>query len=116
MDVEKYKLTEAEERLIDKYLNFYRDLATGKREANTEEQKHFVKVCHGLARAETEHELAYAKYMRLQAIKYETDERVDSGIPKYEEGYPRPGWSNENDWKKMKKGDYAEMKKRSRED
>jgi hypothetical protein len=37
------------------------------------------------------------------------------GIPEYEEGYPKPGWCNDEDWKQMKKGDYADMKKHHRE-
>ena len=34
-----------------------------------------------------------------------------SPIPDYEEGYPRPGWFTDEDWKKMRSQDYAAMKK-----
>ena len=32
-------------------------------------------------------------------------------VPEYEEGTPRPGWFTDDDWKKMRKQDYAAMKK-----
>lgn len=45
MEVEKYQLTDAEEKLIEQYLTFYRELATGEQQPTTDAQKHFVKVC-----------------------------------------------------------------------
>jgi hypothetical protein len=36
-------------------------------------------------------------------------------IPEYEEGTPRPGWANNSDWKKMRSGQYSDMKKRQRD-
>jgi len=59
-------LTAEEQQLLDKYIPFYRDLETGRREPETEEQKHFVRVTLGQAVAETPHEMAYAKYMRIR--------------------------------------------------
>jgi hypothetical protein len=59
-------LTPEEQQLLDKYMSFYRDLETGRRQPETEEQKHFVRVILGQAAAETPHEIAYAKYMRMQ--------------------------------------------------
>lgn len=115
MAAEKYQLTEVEEMLIDRHLNFYRELASGARQPETDAQKHFVKVSQGHAKSENEHELAYAKYMRLQAIRRVAESPNEEAIPKYEEGFPRPGWSDENDWRKMKKSNYNEMKKRGRE-
>jgi hypothetical protein len=35
-------------------------------------------------------------------------------IPEYEEGTPRPGWASDSDWKKMRSGQYSDMKKRQR--
>lgn len=93
MNVEIYQLTESEEALIDKHLTFYRELTTGKRQPTTEAQKHFAIVFQGRAKAETEHEIAYAKYLRLEALKRDAESRMSEGIPKYEEGFPRPGWS-----------------------
>ena len=38
-----------------------------------------------------------------------------SDISEYEEGYPKPGWFTDEDWKKMRSQDYADMKKHHRE-
>jgi uncharacterized protein YifE (UPF0438 family) len=38
-----------------------------------------------------------------------------SEIPEYEEGYPKPDWFTDEDWKKMKRQDYADMKKHHRD-
>jgi|GEM_PF-2399651 len=110
-------LTPEEQQLLDEHLSFYEDLETGQRKPKTEAQEHFVKVCMGKAKASTDHELAYVKYMRLRAkLRREQDEQRDSSsaIPEYEDGLPKPGWFTDEDWKKMRKGDYADMKSRSR--
>lgn len=114
MSVKIYQLTEREERLIDKHLTFYCQLAAGKRQPTTEAQKHFILVSQGRACAETEHEIAYAKYIRIEVQDREAKRKTTDGIPKYEEGFPRAGWSDERDWKQMERGDYADMKKRGR--
>src|SRR5947207_720717 len=62
-------LTPEEQQLLDKYIPFYRDLETGRRQPETEEQKHFVRVTLGQAVAETPHEMAYAKYMGMQHLR-----------------------------------------------
>jgi hypothetical protein len=59
-------LTDRERQLIYKYLEFYKALALGKRRPTTEAQKRFVAVTGGRARAESEHEVAYIKWKRLQ--------------------------------------------------
>ena len=41
--------------------------------------------------------------------------QVKSDIPEYEEGYPKPGWFTDDDWKKMRGQDYADMKKHHRD-
>lgn len=110
-------LTFDEQQLLDKHLSFYEDLETGQRNPETEAQEHFVEVCQGRAKASNDHELAYVKYMRLRAkSRREQEEQQDSSnsIPEYEEGLPKPGWFTDEDWKKMRKGDYADMKSRSR--
>jgi uncharacterized protein YifE (UPF0438 family) len=38
-----------------------------------------------------------------------------SNIPEYEEGYPKPDWFTDEDWKKMRRQDYADMKKHHRD-
>ena len=59
-------LTEAERDLLRRYLVCYRALETGLRTPSTEAQEHFVAVCEGREKAETVHEVTYAKYMRLR--------------------------------------------------
>lgn len=113
-----YELTEEEKKLLQKHLEFYRSLESGRRPPKTEAQKHFVAVCTGQARAETPHEIAYAKYMRLRAAERRHQSRSardKRGILEYEEGYPRPGWFPDEDWRKLKSRDYADLTQRNRE-
>jgi very-short-patch-repair endonuclease/uncharacterized protein YifE (UPF0438 family) len=105
------ELTEPEKRLIEKHLLFYRALAIGKHKPTTEAQQHFVAMCEGRVKAETEHEIAYVKYMRIQRAYKDSKSAKKEGIPEYEEGLPRPGWSTDDDLKKKRSGNYAEMKK-----
>jgi uncharacterized protein YifE (UPF0438 family) len=107
--------TQQEKVLLYKYFEFYRALETGKRKPNTAAQRHFVAVCQGRASAETVHEKAYAKYMRLRAMqrrKQYDETAAQQDIPEYEEGYPRPGWFTDEDWKKKRGQDFAEMNQR----
>jgi hypothetical protein len=73
-------------------------------------------MCEGRAKAETEHEMAYAKYTRGAALEKEANKKTEEGIPEYGEGLPRPDWSNDRDWKKRRAGNYRDMKKRQRGD
>ena len=110
-------LTLAEQQLRDSYMDFYDSLETGQRKPATEAQEHFVKVCHGRAKASTEHELAYVKYMRLRArLRRAKEEQRDQqiSIPLYEEGYPTPGWFTDEDWEKMRKREFSDMRERHR--
>jgi hypothetical protein len=59
-------LTNQERSLLERYLPFYRALETGQRAPLTDAQHHFVAACQGRQMAETEHELAYVKFMRLR--------------------------------------------------
>ena len=56
-----------ERLLLRRHLRFYRSLETGKRAPVTDAQRRFVEVCHGRAVAANEHEMVYAKYMRLRS-------------------------------------------------
>lgn len=58
-------LTAEEKTLIKTHLPFYVALATEERQPTTDAQRHFLAVCEGRASAETEHEVAFVKYMRL---------------------------------------------------
>ena len=64
-------LTDEEQVLLSRYLDFYDALARGDRRPETEAQEHFVQVAQGKAGAETVHELAYAKFMRQRALERE---------------------------------------------
>lgn len=111
------ELTPTEQQLLDRYMDFYDSLETGQRRPTTDAQEHFVKVCHGRAKASTEHELAYVKYMRLRAkLRREREEQrgKQDSIPLYEEGYPTPGWFTDEDWEKLRKRDFADMNERHR--
>ena len=59
-------LSQKENELIRKHLKFYQDLDNYNRRATTDEQKRFMRVCRGIERPETNHEIAYMKYRRLQ--------------------------------------------------
>jgi uncharacterized protein YifE (UPF0438 family) len=111
-----YELTEEEKKLLQKSLELYQSLESGRFTPTTDAQKHFMAVCQGQARAETPDEIAYAKYMRLRAAERRREReraRDKRGIPEYEEGYPRPGWFTDEDWKKLKARDYADVRQRS---
>ena len=58
-------LTEEERLLIKKYDKFYESLNTGEKKPTSKDQKHFVEVCRGHALPQTEHEIAYAKYIGI---------------------------------------------------
>src|SRR6185369_9114005 len=53
-----------ERELLRRHFAFYRALETGQRSPSSVAQKHFAAVCEGRVKAETTHEVAYAKYMR----------------------------------------------------
>lgn len=112
------QLTLQEEALIEKYREFFQSLETGRRKPTTDAQAHFVAVCRGHSHAETEHEKAYAKLMRIRAIQrreqYHARE-AQGGISEYEDGYPHPGWFTDEDWKKLRRQDFADMNQRRRE-
>jgi len=91
MSKSPHQLTQKEKVLLQKYYEFYRSLETGTRKPVTEAQAHFVAVCRGHAKARTEHEKAYARYLRIRAVR-EQDKRelakARPGIPHYDEEYP----------------------------
>ena len=59
-------LTREERALMDKWSEFYRSLAEGTRKPKTMAQLHFVAVLQGFTEPETEHEMAYVKYLDSQ--------------------------------------------------
>ena len=65
-------------------------------------------VCEGRARAETPHELAYIKYARsLQCLPpCPTDDRDPT---------ESPTWCSDEGWRRMRAGQFADMKKRQSE-
>jgi uncharacterized protein YifE (UPF0438 family) len=99
-------LTPEEERLLGRYLHFYRDLETGQRKPITPAQAHFVRVTLGQSGAETVHESAYAKHMRLRAQWrrkecQEFDRKPEDG--------PTEEWFTRADWKKLRRGNFGDM-------
>ena len=92
-------LTPQEEALLEKHINFYLDLETGRRKPTTEAQEHFVKVSRGLAAAETVHELAFAKHMQLRAAQ-RAARRSESQDGLSDE--PRAEWFSREDWYKLR--------------
>ena len=94
-------LSSEEQALLAKHLDFYRALATGRRKTTTPAQEHFVEVTLGHTAAETPHEVAYMKYLRLCAEQRNV-ERAESAESKRDpelEG-PADGWFTRDDWKK----------------
>jgi hypothetical protein len=77
-------LDERDPALIQKHLNFFEALHFGSREPDTDAQRHFVDVFACKAEPETDHELAYMRYLclglSLDELEAET-EQVDQGRP-----------------------------------
>lgn len=63
MDIQKKTLNGYDRELIKKYLWFYWSLDSGARFPTTGQQAHFVAVVRGKARAMTQHEIAYTRYL-----------------------------------------------------
>ncbi len=61
------ELTDWDRRLLDRYLQFYRDLDNRDRTPSTPAQRHFVRVCRGELRPLTQHEVAYFRLKELEA-------------------------------------------------
>ncbi len=93
--------TPEQERLLTKYLAFYRDLETGRRKPTTPAQEHFVAFTTGHIPAETDHERAYAVHMRLRAYQRELA-RQDRGSRDPDDG-PTDEWFTREDWKKLRR-------------
>ena len=112
------KLTGQEQVLLQKNYKFYRSLAMGTQKPNTDAQRHFVAVCRGNANPQTDHEKVYVKHMRVCAVQrrqqYE-DKEAGNDLPEYETGYPRPDWFTDDDWKKLRRQNFADMNQRRRE-
>ncbi len=95
------QLSAEEERLLEKHLNFYRALETGTRKPTTPAQEHFVLMTLGRAGADTAHEKAYAKHMRLRAERREARRNENSHDPAEE---PRSEWFTREGWYKLRFG------------
>lgn len=93
------QLTAEEELLLKKHLSFYQSLARGNRIPRTEAQKHFAQVFCGRAPAETIHEKAYLKYLRLRA----SDERPANSARGHDPADgPTQEWFTREDWHKVR--------------
>ena len=107
------ELTDEERALLERYFGFYEDLESGARVPTTEAQKHFVEVTRGKARAETVHEMAYAKHMRLRAQdqEYRYAQREES--LEHLEAH-REEWFSREDHRKLRSRQFADLRKRGR--
>jgi len=98
-----WQLTSEETALVERFLDFYRDLDSGRRLAATEAQRHFVAVCRCEAKAQSEHEVAYFKYRLLvNQARGKTQSAAQDDIDELGEGVPQPGWITDEDWKRMR--------------
>jgi len=91
MSKSSFQLTQKEKVLLQKHYEFYRSLETGLRKSATDAQAHFVAVCRGHAKAKTEHEIAYAKYIRIRAVREQEKRalaKAHPSAPLHEEEYP----------------------------
>lgn len=61
------ELTAEEQSLLDRWLWFYEQLASGEQEPKTDAQRRFFAVSRGHAVAKSPHEVAYIKWRRLCA-------------------------------------------------
>jgi len=90
MSKPSFQLTQKEKVLLQKHYEFYRSLETGLRKPATEAQGHFVAVCRGHAKAKTEHEITYAKYIRIRAVREQEKRALTKArphVPQHEEEY-----------------------------
>jgi len=54
--------------------------------------------------------------LKMQERKKERERGyLGTNIPEHEEGTPKPGWFTDDDWKRMRSRDYADMKNRQKE-
>lgn len=90
-------LTAEERALLKKYLRFYLALAKGLRSPATAAQKHFVDATLGRVPAETPHERAYLKHVRLQK-----QNQTSGPIRDPEIDGPTDGWFTRDDWRKSR--------------
>ncbi len=68
--IPKLELTEYEQALILRHFEFYKSLANGKRKPVSDDQLHFVQMCLGLVAPKSEHEIAFAKFIRIKAKEF----------------------------------------------
>ncbi|MHA3980703.1 DUF413 domain-containing protein [Halovulum sp. GXIMD14794] len=69
-------LTPWDRSLLARYLDFYEDLASGRRTPSNAAQARFVEVAAGRAQPRSQHELAYSRYM-----EHCRKEALPSGLP-----------------------------------
>ncbi len=96
-----------EEKLLTKYMDFYRALETGKRQPTTVAQEHFVRVTRGLTDAETIHERAYAKHMQLRAAQRAA---IRGENPRDPADGPTPEWFPDEDWYRLRSRQRNDMR------
>lgn len=109
-DEEAEKLSE--EELLKKYLPVYENLVHGRTKPRNKCEKDFIERCNAIAGPKNMHAIVYIKYKRKKIS--EILDKQENGIPEYEEGYPKPGFFTDEDWKKGRARQYGDMKWRWR--
>ena len=97
-------LSDEERALLKRWRPFYEELASGARAPSTVEQEHFVKVSRGLAVAETPHEKAYAKCLRVEASERQEEGEASRDAPAFDDRVPQGDWFTDDDYRKMHPG------------
>ena len=63
-------MNEWDQALIKRYLHFYEALHNGDRVPETIAQKHFLAVCQGRAEPQTQHEIAYLRFISSGKVRW----------------------------------------------
>jgi uncharacterized protein YifE (UPF0438 family) len=108
---ESKAFTPEEAQLLKEHMQFYRDLETGRRRPENEVQSHFVRMTLGHAVAQTPHEMAYAKYMRIRGRRKAASKSAPPRDPA--EG-PTEEWGTREEWKKMRGQEFRDRMNRAR--
>lgn len=66
------------------------------------------------AREQREQREKIQREMAMERAR-QREKQSENEIPDYEEGYARPGWISDDDYKKMRRQDFADMKKNHRD-
>lgn len=104
---------ESDESLLNRNIKIYSGLESGKIKPRNKCEENFVLGCKGILVEKSRHLYVYVKHKR-QLYEQKKMNRKSEGISEYEEGHPTPQWFTDDDWRKLRSGDYSDMKRRGR--